>query len=43
MARILIQQARQSMAEEKAVGIEKTKIRISGKVMVVSDLHNCVA
>lgn len=43
VAKILIQQARQSMAEEKALGIEKTKFRISGKVIVVMDLHYHVA
>lgn len=40
MARILIQWTRQSMAEEKALGVGKTEGRGSGKMIILGDLHN---
>lgn len=41
MAKILIQQAKESMAEEEALKVGKSKIRDSDKVMMLGDLQNC--
>lgn len=41
VARVLIQQTRQSMTEERALEVEKTEIRVSGQVMILGEFYNC--
>lgn len=41
MARVLVQQTRQSVTEERALEVKKTEIRVRGQIITLGEFYNC--